>query len=526
MSTSLRFILVATRICAALALLGHSAPLAAQDITLQSRDLGIEVSGSLLSFDGEYYRLDSRFGPLTIRADGVSCAGTNCPNLETLVIEARLTGTSQLTRTLLPELLDSFARDRGMRLTRRILDPRQSEYVLSRTADDSEAARFLVTSGTTEDGFLALLNGDADIALAAREPLAVEDLAAQASEPGGQPPLYRRGRIVALDAMVAVTAPDVALRAISPEDLASVFTGRIQSWAELGQQDQPIRLHLPEVESGLSQMFVRDVIAPSGRALAPEVIRHDDLGDLAAAVAADPTAIGITALAASGITRPLALSGSCGYALLPDDTGLKTEDYPFTAPLYLYTPPRRLPRLVREFVAYFESAASERLVRQAGFVSQTITASPLEDQGRRLAQAILAAGPETNLLGLQDLAQAMAQSARLSSTIRFADGSSEFDTQSRASISRLARALERGEFDGRRLVFVGFSDGAGAASANLRLSVNRAEAVAQAVRDAAFSADLSQVEFSTQGFGEALPMACDDTAWGRAVNRRVEVWLQ
>ena len=212
--------------------------------------------------------------------------------------------------------------------------------------------------------------------------------------------------------------------------------------------------------------------------------------------------------------------------LLPDDTGLKTEDYPFTAPLYLYTPPRRLPRLVREFVAYFESAASERLVRQAGFVSQTITASPLEDQGRRLAQAILAAGPETNLLGLQDLAQAMAQSARLSSTIRFADGSSEFDTQSRASISRLARALERGEFDGRRLVFVGFSDGAGAASANLRLSVNRAEAVAQAVRDAAFSADLSQVEFSTQGFGEALPMACDDTAWGRAVNRRVEVWLQ
>ena len=29
----------------------------------------------------------------------------------------------------------------------------------------------------------------------------------------------------------------------------------------------------------------------------------------------------------------------------------------------------------------------------------------------------------------------------------------------------------------------------------------------------------------TEAFGEALPMACDDSDWGRKVNRRVEVWV-
>lgn len=29
----------------------------------------------------------------------------------------------------------------------------------------------------------------------------------------------------------------------------------------------------------------------------------------------------------------------------------------------------------------------------------------------------------------------------------------------------------------------------------------------------------------TEAFGEALPMGCDDTEWGRQMNRRVELWV-
>ena len=88
------------------------------------------------------------------------------------------------------------------------------------------------------------------------------------------------------------------------------------------------------------------------------------------------------------------------------------------------------------------------------------------------------------------------------------------------------RALEAGEYDGRELVFVGFSDAQGEANANLEIAYDRAEAVRAAVLKAAEAADLRRLELGVEAFGEAMPMACDDTVWGRQVNRRVEVWLR
>jgi phosphate transport system substrate-binding protein len=43
---------------------------------------------------------------------------------------------------------------------------------------------------------------------------------------------------------------------------------------------------------------------------------------------------------------------------------------------------------------------------------------------------------------------------------------------------------------------------------------------------AAETANLERIGLELEAFGEAMPMACDDTAWGRQVNRRVEVWVR
>jgi phosphate transport system substrate-binding protein len=124
---------------------------------------------------------------------------------------------------------------------------------------------------------------------------------------------------------------------------------------------------------------------------------------------------------------------------------------------------------------------------------------------------------------IQRMIAALLQGDRLTLTFRFRDGSSELDPQSQSNVRRLSDAIWRGDFDGKELVFVGFTDGDGAADGNLRLSQRRAAAVRRAV--SAFAGD-SPVVLSEDGFGEVLPMACDDTAWGRQVNRRVEVWLR
>ena len=57
-------------------------------------------------------------------------------------------------------------------------------------------------------------------------------------------------------------------------------------------------------------------------------------------------------------------------------------------------------------------------------------------------------------------------------------------------------------------------------------ALRRAEAVRKAVFDAVATPGDPQVEMVVEAFGEALPMACDDSDWGRQVNRRVEVWVR
>ena len=180
---------------------------------------------------------------------------------------------------------------------------------------------------------------------------------------------------------------------------------------------------------------------------------------------------------------------------------------------------------MRDFLAWTETEAAERIVAEAGYVDQSLTRTPLSAQGMRLANAVTAAGDEVPLSELQRLVGSMARVERLSATSRFADGSVELDAQSRASATRLTAAIERGDFDGRRLVFVDFSDGEGRAEVNLGLSRRRAEAAREAVLAAADSAQPNRVTLDIDAFGEAMPMACDDSDWGRAVNRRVEVWL-
>ena len=88
-----------------------------------------------------------------------------------------------------------------------------------------------------------------------------------------------------------------------------------------------------------------------------------------------------------------------------------------------------------------------------------------------------------------------------------------------------AQALRDGRFDDRPLMLVGFSDGRGAASANRDLSSARAEAVLRELRALLDGTLPEDVTVETEACGEALPMGCDDTEWGRQLNRRVELWV-
>ena len=72
------------------------------------------------------------------------------------------------------------------------------------------------------------------------------------------------------------------------------------------------------------------------------------------------------------------------------------------------------------------------------------------------------------------------------------------------------------------IVVAGHTDSTGDDKSNQILSLKRAESVRDWMRD---TGDVPESCFAVQGYGESRPVAPNDTAEGRALNRRVEISL-
>ncbi len=512
-------------IFAALILFGLPPFAIAQDVTLTSRDGAVEISGDLLGFDGEFYRLDTIYGELTIDGSGVLCEGPGCPDLENYVARVTLSGAPTIGRVLMPALIEAFAIRNEYDLRREKISEFNYRYSLSERRTGNLLGEFNFKLTNTDEGFADLLANEADIAMSLREPRLNELERARAAGIGD---LTARGRsrILALDALVPVVAPSNPMQAITTLELAQVLAGKIENWATLGGPDAPILVHLWDSGSGLGQATVDRLLTPQNMALIEGAVRHGTSAEFTKAVSTDPFALGVTSRSEVGNTWELALKGDCGFALRATRRAVKTEDYPLTAPLFLYLPARRFPKLLREFLTYMSDPSAQLVIRRAGFVDQAPEEIEINAQGDRFANAIVQAGEEVALEELQRMVRTLAPLKRLTTTFRFEAGSARLDAQSRSNVQQLARAMELGLFDSRRLVFVGFSDGDGPAEANREIAIRRADTVRKAVTAAAVTANLSRIGLETEAFGEAMPMACDDSAWGRQVNRRVEVWVR
>lgn len=491
-----RFFACGAAVIAALLVFGPASRALAQDVTLIARDGGLQLSGTLQAFDGEFYRILSAYGPLTVDAQGVICDGPGCPGLTAPRAVIRIVGEGDPGARILPGLIRAFADFRRLKIevgdVTRLTDPTTGQLLV----EFSFAAMPV-------DQALPLLDGaQADLVIAAETPDGLGS------------------RTLALDALVPIVAADNPLAKVSSADLARVLAGEVSNWSDIGGPDMPLVLYALPAESGLQKALG----ARLGRVVTPAEVRPD-LTALAAAVARDPWAIAVTGMSSIGAARAITLTDSCGFPLLPTPLAVKAEDYPLALPIHLLTPKRRLPLMAREFLEFLSYPQAQTAIAQSGYVDRLPERLPMTADGLRLINAIQGAGNETTLDDLKSLVDVMDGADRLSLTFRFEDGSSSLDAASRDNLADLALLLEAGMFKGEALVLAGFSDGSGAAEANLALSQQRAEAVSLALRDAAPTVPPDRLP-QVVAFGEALPMACDETATGRRLNRRVELWLR
>lgn len=488
-------------IFAALLLVGAAAAARAEDVTLTSRDGSLSVAGTLQGYDGEFYRIDSAYGPLTIDASGVLCDGPACPDLTAPKSVVRIVGAADPGRLILPPLLAAYATAHGLVLGPAPATP-GAPWVMTDPATGQTLAEISFQPLPPSQARAEMLAGRAELMFGA------------ATEPDFG------SRAVGLDALIPIVAPDNPLPGISTPDLARALSGEVDNWSQVGGPDMPLVLHGLAEDSDLTAALAQRL----GRKIAATVI-HPDLASLAQAVADDPWALAITGRASAGAARVLPLSDSCGFPLLPDALAVKAEDYPLTLPVYLLTPRRRLPLAARELLDFLALPPAQAAIGAAGYVDRGLSRAPMTKDGLRLINAIQGAGADVTLDDLKALVGLMDGADRLSFTFRFEDGSAELDRHSRDNLADLARLLAAGAFRDQALILAGFSDGKGAAPANRDLSRDRALRVLAALKEAA--PDLPDAALPRiEAFGEAMPLACDETPAGRRLNRRVELWAR
>jgi len=106
----------------------------------------------------------------------------------------------------------------------------------------------------------------------------------------------------------------------------------------------------------------------------------------------------------------------------------------------------------------------------------------------------------------------------LSGQVLFVTGKAELLPAAQDQLTVVAKALQdQGEI--KPIVVEGYTDSVGSESTNMKLSQDRADAV----RSFLVSKGLPSDKLSAVGKGKSNPVASNDTADGRANNRRVEI---
>lgn len=135
--------------------------------------------------------------------------------------------------------------------------------------DDKSADLFGVDikARGSSTAFPALIGGIAEIGMASRPIKSSEVTKMQES---GFDNMRGKGQehVVALDGLVVIVSPNNPVKQLTMEQVASIFSGEIKNWSEVGGKDAAIKLYSKDSKSGTFDTFKGLVLKPNGKKLA------------------------------------------------------------------------------------------------------------------------------------------------------------------------------------------------------------------------------------------------------------------
>lgn len=358
---------------------------------------------------------------------------------------------------------------------------------------------------------------------------AIDDKEVTSALEAGLPDLRSAGHehVLALDGLLIVTSQKNAVAALTMDQIAGIFSGRITDWSAVGLPAGAIDVFARDDKSGTFDTFNALVLKPRKLAMRTDAVRLESSEELSDKVASNPRAIGFVGFAYLRNAKAVPIENDCGMTIEPTTFDIKTEVYPLARRLYLYTGGAASDATAAALMKFALSAKARDAVVSAGFIDQEFELPSAQNQLQRATQGMTVLEPDVNVATLKELAGTLKTTARISVNLFFQDNSAALDNKALADVRRVAdylRSMVRLHPD-KKVILAGFADARGPFAVNAALSQARADEVRKAVLAAA-GADVPASTVVSKGFSELLPIDCQATADSLRRNRRVEIWVQ
>lgn len=479
---------------------------------------GSVIVGEIVANQGGNYTIRTGWGQtLTVSAATVvrvtetSTAAPNpapAPAPSGTATSLRFAGSNTIGDKLMPALVQDYIKSKGATNSSRTVTGVDEAVINIRPAVSGLPVQIPISSKGSKTAFEALNAGAAEIGMSSR-PISAAELGSLAAK--GDMTAPESEHVLALDGVAVIVNPANPVASLSKQTLGRIFKGEIKDWSAVGGRAGPITVYARDDRSGTFDTFKHLVLGKDDH-LPESVRRFESSEELSGLVAREPGAIGFVGFAYVGQSRPVPIA-ECRLTYSATPFSVKTEEYPLSRRLFLYTPGQHS-ALVADFIAYTRGAPAQALVAETGFIDLGITPDIQKTQDARRLAATSNVGRWATV---QDFLATTDGATRLSVTFRFRRGQAILDNRALADIARLKAYLDSSEGRSRNVMLLGFSDSDGNYDANLNLSRLRAQSIAD---------KLAPLSIQVKGYGSEAPVSCNDNSDGKENNRHVEVWIR
>jgi phosphate transport system substrate-binding protein len=529
---------------AAVVLCGAGTRALGAEVTLRTKGGEFSVIGELQSFtDGRYTIISKTLGLMTLDAARFDCVGTGCPGAAARTATTATTttpataapvrgapativsiaGSNTIGNQLMPALIQEYAaRNKLSAVTTVGANPLDMQFKLDGTGADAGTVELHRFGSST-----AFKDLEAKTAVIGMSSRAIKKEEADKLAASGLGNLRAPGseHILGLDGLQILVAPENGLRSITLDDAAKIFAGQITDWSALGLPAGKINVYAPTPDSGTFETFDQIVLKPRKLDVVATAKRTENHAEQSDWVARDRNGIGFAGVAYQRNAKPVNVQLNCGLIAVPSVFSMKTEEYPLSRRLFLYTSGEPRQPLARNLLAFALSPQAQPIIKQNDFIDQAPEFIDYEAQSSRIASAYNAPADDFDANLMRNLVSDLKGAQRLSVTFRFQTASFVLDNKALADAARLNDILQTPEMKGKTVLLLGFADSRGTFSNNLQLSERRAQAVLTALQ-ARGNRTAAGSRPSIKAYSELAPVACNDAEDGLQLNRRVEVWVR